>query len=48
MSRIFVEGDEPERVHRQMAETLDKVIASIRSIQPKHEATGQRSVRAGR
>src|SRR2546426_5629141 len=30
---FFVEGHEPERVHRQMAETLDKVIASIRSIQ---------------
>ncbi len=29
----FVEGDEPEPMHRLMAETLDKVVADIRRIQ---------------
>ena len=29
----FVEGHEPEEMHRLMAETLDKVVAEIRQIQ---------------
>jgi xylulose-5-phosphate/fructose-6-phosphate phosphoketolase len=37
---FFVEGHEPERVHLQMAETVDKVLASIRSIQNKARTNG--------
>src|SRR5438046_2129206 len=35
-----VEGDQPEQVHRQMAETLDRVIAAIRGIQNKARTNG--------
>ena len=31
----FVEGSEPEKMHQLMAETLDKVVAEIRSIKEK-------------
>ena len=30
---VFVEGDEPERVHRELAEALDGVVADIKRIQ---------------
>jgi xylulose-5-phosphate/fructose-6-phosphate phosphoketolase len=36
----FVEGDEPESVHRAMASTLDSVIAEIRSIQASARTGG--------
>lgn len=36
----FVEGDVPEEVHQQMAETLDTVITSIREIQADARAQG--------
>jgi xylulose-5-phosphate/fructose-6-phosphate phosphoketolase len=36
----FVEGDEPMRVHRAMAETLDSVYARIRAIQEHARANG--------
>jgi xylulose-5-phosphate/fructose-6-phosphate phosphoketolase len=32
---LFVEGDEPQRMHRLMADALDVALASIRSIQRK-------------
>jgi len=32
---LFVEGDEPQRMHRLMADALDVALASIRSIQHK-------------
>jgi xylulose-5-phosphate/fructose-6-phosphate phosphoketolase len=35
-----VEGDEPEAMHRQMAETLERVLAEIRSIQDQARASG--------
>ncbi len=45
----FVEGDEPKAMHRQMAETLDTVMAEIRAIQQKPPtAATRRSGRAGR
>jgi xylulose-5-phosphate/fructose-6-phosphate phosphoketolase len=31
----FVEGDEPERMHQLMAETMDKVVTDIRQIQER-------------
>jgi len=37
---FFVEGHEPEKVHLQMAQTMDKVLASIRSIQSKARNNG--------
>ncbi len=36
----FVEGDEPETMHQQMATTLDAVIGEIKSIQQKAHANG--------
>jgi xylulose-5-phosphate/fructose-6-phosphate phosphoketolase len=36
----FVEGREPESMHRLMAKTLDKVITEIKSIQKKSRSTG--------
>ncbi|MCR5294935.1 MAG: phosphoketolase family protein [Lachnospiraceae bacterium] len=36
----FVEGDDPMTMHRLMAETLDKVIESIKAIQEKARKTG--------
>ena len=36
----FVEGDEPETVHQQMAATLDAVIGEIHSIQKRARAGG--------
>ncbi len=36
----FVEGDQPEIVHQIMAETLDKVIAEIKSIQTEARTNG--------
>jgi xylulose-5-phosphate/fructose-6-phosphate phosphoketolase len=36
----FVEGDNPERVHQQIASTLEKCIADIRSIQRDARASG--------
>ncbi|MDP4176508.1 MAG: phosphoketolase family protein, partial [Bacteroidota bacterium] len=36
----FVEGEEPAKVHRLMAETLDKVIAEIKGIQNKARTEG--------
>ncbi len=35
-----VEGHEPEAMHRQMAETLERVLAEIRSIQDEARANG--------
>ncbi len=40
---FFVVGDEPKGVHRQMAETLDAVLASIRAIQGQARSTGGRA-----
>ena len=37
---FFVEGSDPERMHRKMAETLDKVIAEIRAIQDRARSSG--------
>ncbi|MFL5285149.1 MAG: phosphoketolase [Rhodopila sp.] len=37
----FVEGSDPETMHRAMAATLDKVIAQIRTIQQEARATGE-------
>ncbi len=36
----FVEGDQPEPMHRQMAATLDRVLAEIRSIQTAARTQG--------
>ncbi|BAV33299.1 phosphoketolase [Sulfuricaulis limicola] len=36
----FVEGDEPETMHQQMAATLDAVISDIRTIQKRARAGG--------
>ena len=36
----FVEGDDPERVHRQMASTLDEIVAKIRAIQSDARVNG--------
>jgi xylulose-5-phosphate/fructose-6-phosphate phosphoketolase len=36
----FVEGDQPELMHRQMAATLDKVLAEIRKIQTEARTHG--------
>lgn len=36
----FVEGEEPAKVHRLMAETLDKVISEIKNIQNKARTEG--------
>ena len=36
----FVEGDEPETMHQQMATTLDAVIGEIKSIQQKARTNG--------
>ena len=36
----FVEGDEPERMHRLMAATLDRVIAEIKQIQTESRKAG--------
>ena len=41
----FVEGDEPKAMHRQMAETLDTVMAEIRAIQQKARNGGDASER---
>ncbi len=40
---FFVVGDEPKVVHRQMAETLDAVLGSIRAIQGEARSNGGRS-----
>src|SRR3954449_12982010 len=37
----FVEGSDPETMHRAMAATLDKAIAQIRTIQQEARATGE-------
>src|SRR6185369_16193817 len=37
----FVEGDDPEKMHRQMAATLDTVIAEIRGIQSEARGSGK-------
>jgi xylulose-5-phosphate/fructose-6-phosphate phosphoketolase len=37
----FVEGADPERMHRMMAETLDTVIAEIKAIQQEARETGE-------
>jgi xylulose-5-phosphate/fructose-6-phosphate phosphoketolase len=37
----FVEGDDPETMHRLMADTMDRVIADIRAIQAEARSTGQ-------
>ncbi len=39
----FVEGHEPERTHRLMAETLDRVVDEIRTIQTDARANGVRT-----
>ncbi len=36
----FVEGDDPDRVHRAMASTLDEVVAKIRTIQKDARKNG--------
>jgi xylulose-5-phosphate/fructose-6-phosphate phosphoketolase len=36
----FVEGDEPEQMHQEMAATLDRVIAEIKSIQHDARSSG--------
>ena len=36
----YVEGDEPEAMHRLMAETLDRVVGEIREIQAKARSGG--------
>ncbi len=38
----FVEGDQPEAMHRLMADTLDRVIADIRRIQADASTSGAR------
>jgi len=38
---FFVEGSEPDAMHRQMASTLDAVIARIRAIQKEARASGK-------
>ncbi len=37
----FVEGDDPTRMHRLMADTLDRVIGDIRQIQQTARSSGQ-------
>jgi len=37
----FVEGSDPETMHQQMAATLDKAIAAIRTVQQQARATGE-------
>jgi xylulose-5-phosphate/fructose-6-phosphate phosphoketolase len=37
---FFVEGDDPEKMHQDMAETLDKVIAEIQTIQRRAREQG--------
>ncbi len=37
----FVEGSDPDTLHREMASTLDKVIAEIRAIQAQARASGE-------
>ncbi len=37
----FVEGDDPRKMHQQMAATLDQCIAEIRAIQKKARAAGK-------
>src|SRR6185312_2804670 len=37
----FVEGDDPRKMHQQMAATLDQCIAEIRAIQKKARASGK-------
>jgi xylulose-5-phosphate/fructose-6-phosphate phosphoketolase len=39
----FVQGDEPERVHRELAQTLDECLDEIERIQTHARATGYRS-----
>ncbi|AUX30304.1 MULTISPECIES: phosphoketolase [Sorangium] len=39
----FVEGDEPAKMHRLMADTLDKVVAEIMQIQAAARSTGFKS-----
>ncbi len=39
----FVEGSEPEAMHQQMAETLDRVIAEIKEIQDRARTGGDMS-----
>ena len=38
----FVEGDEPQRMHQRMAETLDRVVAEIHAIQQKARHGGEK------
>jgi xylulose-5-phosphate/fructose-6-phosphate phosphoketolase len=45
---IFVSGDEPEAMHRLMAEALDVAITSIRRIQATPASAASRSARPGR
>ena len=42
----FVEGSDPELVHRQMAETLDTALDEIAEVQA--EARAERTARTGR
>ena len=45
----FVEGDDPQKMHRLMADTLDKVFAEIKRIQAERaRCRASRSARAGR
>ncbi len=44
----FVEGDEPEAMHQQMAATLDEIAAEIARIQHDARGAATRSARAGR
>ena len=45
----FVEGDEPEAMHQQMAATLDSVVAEIQQHPGRRaRAQGGRSARRGR
>jgi xylulose-5-phosphate/fructose-6-phosphate phosphoketolase len=37
----FVEGDDPMTMHRQMAETLDRVIGEIKAIQQRARSSGK-------
>ncbi len=44
----FVEGDEPEKMHRVMADTLDQVVDHIQQIQYNARIQGDAARRAGR
>ncbi len=36
----FVEGDDPEKMHKLMAETMDKIVAEVKAIQTDARANG--------